>query len=677
MPKPLYNKILGTNSDETLIGKSGSDEITAFDGNDKLYGMAGDDLLFGGNGTDTVDGGAGADIMYGGAGSDLYRVDNYLDIVSEESQGVGIDDGGVDTVQSTISYALGTFVEKLELTGSAAINATGNALGNTIKGNAGDNVISGGGGNDDLRGGAGNDMLIGGSGKDTLLGGTGADTFVLWQPDATNPDRIADFIGGEDRLLVYGSMYGLSAGGGIVDGLLDESYFALISGSTNRQGTVAGHGQFLYNTTTSTLMWDADGAGSAQGVAVATFASVGGVPVVLSASDIAVSTSQPTVSVRNVTMAAAAEDGKIAFEITLSEPTYTDVTVTYSTTSATATADSDFIGMTSATVIIPAGSVNAVAIVDLIDDNIEENAEDFSLVLNSATDGAGTPLTITGGTASATIVDEGPMVVNIIDTRPIGSTDPSGLAYVPGHGLFLSDSEVDETPFLRSNNLFKLDLDGSDPVGYSLFNFTHEPTGLAYDPTTGRLYISDDDQYTIFWVDPDNPTVLGGQFTTPAAADDPEDIAVNPTNGNIFIVNGTSHSIVEVTATGQQVGAAIVLPVEITDPEALAYDPQHDLFYVGGDFSSNIWAVDRNGNIVETISVLEGYRNEVSGTRAHVKDLEFAPTSDPTDDPMLMSLYVADYGNNHPELWGAPSDDGRIIEVHLGDQAPLATWLLV
>ena len=43
--------------------------------------------------------------------------------------------------------------------------------------------------------------------------------------------------------------------------------------------------------------------------------------------------------------------------------------------------------------------------------------------------------------------------------------------------------------------------------------------------------------------------------------------------------------------------------------------------------------------------------------------------SDPTDDPSVQSLYVADYGNNHTTA--TASDDGRIFEIHLGDRAPL------
>ncbi|MCK9911195.1 hypothetical protein MXD81_18740, partial [Microbacteriaceae bacterium K1510] len=67
---------------------------------------------------------------------------------------------GTDTVQSSVSFTLGTNVENLVLTGSDNINGTGNTLVNTLTGNAGNNVLSGGSGNDVMIGGAGDDTYV-------------------------------------------------------------------------------------------------------------------------------------------------------------------------------------------------------------------------------------------------------------------------------------------------------------------------------------------------------------------------------------------------------------------------------------------------------------------------------------------------------------------------------------
>jgi hypothetical protein len=367
------------------------------------------------------------------------------------------------------------------------------------------------------------------------------------------------------------------------------------------------------------------------------------------------------------------EAASISFRISLSGPATEDVLLTYSTVNGTATAGEDFNGVTGGTATIAAGQTSQTVTVGLRDDTAVESTETFMLKVDQATLG-GALLSITnpsGGTGTIADNDAAPppggttAVVAIHSTRAIGSTDPSGLAYVPGHGLFLSDSEVDETPFSRANNLFRTQTDASPGDRFNLSGFTKEPTGLTYNPRDGLLYISDDDKFKVFSVDPNAPTAKRGEFLTkPLGGSDPEDVAVDPTTGHLFIVNGTPRTIVETNTTGTQVLSQISLPSEISDPEALVYDAQHDRFLVGGGFSYKIWAVDRGGHIVQTLDLLTDFRNETSGTRVHVKDLEFAPSSNPDDDANVMNLYVADFGNSHV-------DDGRLIEIALG-----ADWLI-
>jgi Ca2+-binding RTX toxin-like protein len=89
-----------------------------------------------------MSGGSGADVLIGGAGNDTYVVDNIADVVTE------LAGEGTDLVQSSVAYVLSANVENLTLTGSSAINGTGNSMDNVLTGNSGVNSLSGGLGND-------------------------------------------------------------------------------------------------------------------------------------------------------------------------------------------------------------------------------------------------------------------------------------------------------------------------------------------------------------------------------------------------------------------------------------------------------------------------------------------------------------------------------------------------
>jgi hypothetical protein len=372
-----------------------------------------------------------------------------------------------------------------------------------------------------------------------------------------------------------------------------------------------------------------------------------------------VSISAPTTQLENA--------GKMTFTLTLSQASTEAITVNFATADGTAKAGADYVASTGS-VTFAAGQTSKQIDVVLANDSVAERLESFAVQVTSATNAKVGTATATGrindddaGTTSMPALN-----ASVVANRPLsdptiykdgsgkyGISDPSGIAYIPGlNQFFIVDSEHDESPFYSAINMFALRPDGSYVRNYSLTSFTKEPTGVAYNPNNGYLYFADDDRQGISWATVENPSVsLGFIDTRRLGFIDTEDLKIDPLTGNIHVLDGARKQIIELKADGTFVDS-IRLPSIMPDAEALAYDPQHDLFFVGSAYSRNIWVIDREGNIEATISVLAG----VSGLK--LKGFELAPSSNPNDGSTL-SLYAVDYGQDQV-------NDGRLWEISLG-----------
>jgi Ca2+-binding RTX toxin-like protein len=194
-----------------------------------------------------LDGKAGIDTMIGGAGNDTYYVDNASDVTSETSALAA----EIDVVFSSVSRTLGANLEKLTLTGTAAINGTGNNSNNTLVGNSAANILSGG---------DGNDLIYGNLGIDTMTGGDGADIFIFDSVlnSATNRDIITDFITVDDTIRIDQTIFTkFTATGALSSNLFRSSTNGVAMDSDD---------YLLYNTTSGALLYDLDGNGTGAAI---------------------------------------------------------------------------------------------------------------------------------------------------------------------------------------------------------------------------------------------------------------------------------------------------------------------------------------------------------------------------------------------------------------------------
>lgn len=330
---------------EIVYGGEGVDYATMRLGDDTVYGNGGNDLLIGHGGADYLDGGEGDDIfVIGGFGSGVQGTTSKADDGNKEWIATGakhdviVGGDGVDTLRITTGIgantkANGTVVlndanfqsmEVVQVGGTVGrlnventdlqllndhyyfkANGTVADLSNTLGNNGGtiNNVVvdasgvtanglrfEGNANQQTFIGTTQADVFVGNGGNDTLTGGAGADTFVFGKVyeqvvtgssttvqtytntafNLTGVDTITDFTSGTDKIELHLDQYSQLAG-------FNSSMLRV-----NSTGTAQDANDYLvYNTTTKTLSYDADGNGSGAKVDIAILTGVN----TLSASD--------------------------------------------------------------------------------------------------------------------------------------------------------------------------------------------------------------------------------------------------------------------------------------------------------------------------------------------------------------------------------------------------------
>jgi serralysin len=223
-----------------INGTAGNDTLVDTPGNDTINGLGGNDTINGGNG--------GSDVVDGGAGRDS------LQFMTATGPVI------VDFVAGTAGNAAFTNIERV-VTGDFNDRLTGNAAAQNLTARSGADTLWGAGGND------------------TLWGGAGADTFVFRENGAANADIIGDWTSGSDKLaLDNAAMAALGADGAFVAG---DARFWSAAGATSGHDS---NDRVIYNTSSGSLYYDADGSGAGAAQLIATLTGLPGV----AASDIVV-----------------------------------------------------------------------------------------------------------------------------------------------------------------------------------------------------------------------------------------------------------------------------------------------------------------------------------------------------------------------------------------------------
>ncbi|MGR9134441.1 M10 family metallopeptidase C-terminal domain-containing protein [Rhizobium leguminosarum] len=232
----LASYTLAANVENLSFAGTGTFAGTGNNLDNMITGGAATDTLSGGAGNDTLNGGAGADGLIGGAGNDTYIVDNAGDLVTEAA------DEGTDTVRTNLaSYTLGSDVENLTYTGTAAFAGTGNDLANTIRGAAGADILDGK---------AGADILIGAAGNDTYIVDNVGDVVTEGLNEGTDLIRTALSIytlgNNVENLLYTGSGSFTGTGNALVNTITGGAGNDLLDGGAGNDTLDGGAGNDIY-----------------------------------------------------------------------------------------------------------------------------------------------------------------------------------------------------------------------------------------------------------------------------------------------------------------------------------------------------------------------------------------------------------------------------------------------
>ena len=249
------------------------------------------------------------------------------------------------------------------------------------------------------------------------------------------------------------------------------------------------------------------------------------------------------------------------------------------------------------------------------------------------------------------------------------SPDPAGITFLPGTGtLLLSDSEVNETALFTGDNLFELAPTGTLVSTATTLPATKEPTGLALNPTNQHLFVSDDEAPPrVLEVDPGADGLHGtgddlitSLQTADFGSEDPEGVAYDPTSGTLFVLDGDDKEVflVDPGANGlfdgvAPVGDDVVSSFDVgylgvEDPEGIDFDPATGTLLIVDREEQVLLELTTAGALIGSFDISAVFRPA---------SVAVAPSAlTPGED----SIWITDRGFDNGEVPG--ENDGKLYE---------------
>jgi hypothetical protein len=226
--------------------------------------------------------------------------------------------------------------------------------------------------------------------------------------------------------------------------------------------------------------------------------------------------------------------------------------------------------------------------------------------------------------AQAAPTDVATLVQTIHTPSAYAFPEPHGITYLstrPRPRLLLSDANVNETPGYPGYNVVEITLTGGLVGTWETLGFSHEPTGLSFNPVNGHLFSSDDDWTKVYEVDPGPDAQYGtpDDVVNPIRTEtfgclDPEGVAYDTETGDLFLADGTAAEVYRVSAGSNgfdgvpPAGDDVVTSFDTailgaSDPEGIAYDPYRGTLLIANRGTFELLEVTRDGVLVRIIDI--------------------------------------------------------------------------
>ena len=279
------------------------------------------------------------------------------------------------------------------------------------------------------------------------------------------------------------------------------------------------------------------------------------------------------------------------------------------------------------------------------------------------------PLTILG--SSPSLAQDSPAFIRQVRAIPAdetGLTKPAGLAFSARANAFLATETWGRGQPPPETDLIDLSPFGARVGSARIAAGIKNRINVAFDERDNRLLLLEASTNQLLEVRPKadgklDPATLVRHDARAFGLQNPQGMSVDPAGGVLYLLDTVGPRIVRVQPEADGTfDQAVISSVDLrraglTDVRGLAFDARTDHLHVVNLGDRALYELTQNGQVVATRSLAEFELGDPQG-------MVVAPTSDQTDDPQRLSLFLNDSGTATTVTGqAAASGSGQILEL--------------